>query len=449
MLERKLVLLSPNLTFGSAEWSNIMDNLKDSVIIGIDLSNDYTQVSFLDNSNDVQSMSTISDEQRYLIPTVMLKLNGSFQWCIGDEALARSEKGEGTLIENIIVQVIEQKSIVLDHNEYFASELLELYFAELFKVIKVNLRTVGIESIVVTVADLDKKLIDVIIDTVTRLGVKKENAKVIGHTESFIYYVLNQKREIWVNNVALFEFTKDYFKYRRLSILNSRNNMVVGVEERDFSKELTYKRLKSQSGKEKSDMAFLRIADSEFAGKVISAVYLTGHGFSKKWSKESLVVLCNKRRVFQGSNLIVKGAGYCAKECFQSSILQGYIFQCAGRTKVNVGIMVNHGGREIEQILSYGGVNWYEAGAYTECILDYVDYIRFNITSPVSGVGKMVYISLKDFPKRPNKTTRVAVTITYLNENQFAILVEDKGFGEFFPHSDKFVREIVTISDEL
>ena len=426
-----------------------MDHNKHSLIVGIDLSGDYTQVSYLDSTNQIQSMSTIYDEQRYLIPTALFKFQGSFVWCIGDEALLRNQEGKGVLIENLLEQVDSEDSIVIDQNEYMASELLELYMSELFKIIKSNCKTENFDGVVVTIHKLEKKLIDIIKDSVIRLGVAKQNIKVISHTESFIYYVLNQKKDIWVNNVGLFEFDKEYFNYKRLSVTQNRGSTIVGVEEKDLSDRIKYQSLRTSAGKEKADRELSKIAKEEFAGHVVSAVFLTGDGFTKKWAKESLQILCNKRRVFQGYNLMVKGAGYCAREYFYSSSLQQFIFQCAGRTKVDISIMVSHSGKETEHIISRGGTNWYEAGAKLECILDNVDYVRFSVTSPVSGIGKMVHMDLKDFPKRPNKTTRIGINLTYMNENQFKIEVTDKGFGEFFPSSEMSVSEVISVSDAL
>ena len=57
------------------------------------------------------------------------------------------------------------------------------------------------------------------------------------------------------------------------------------------------------------------------------------------------------------------------------------------------------------------------------------------------------FISLKDFPERPNKTTRVKITLGYKNDTDFEIIVKDMGFGELFKASGKTVRETVCIRE--
>lgn len=434
--------------------------MRQSAIIGIDLSNDFTQVSYVDANGDVASMSTICGEHKYLIPTKILKYSNKFVWCIGDEAETRLE--QGSLIENIISSVCEEKTFRSDNIEYSATDVLEIYLKELIKLIKINCKIETIEAAVVTIENLDKKLIDIVVDIMCRQGIKNDNVKVVGHTESFIYYILNQKKDLWVNNAVMFYFNNEYMMYKKLNVFNTKaayregssvkevyESKVVSVEEKDFSDRVSYKLLNLEGGVELLDKDFTKIVNEEFENTIVSSVFLTGEGFSKSWAKDTLKILCSKRRVFQGTNLIVKGAGFCAREYFDNAVLDKYIFKCTGRTKVNIGLMISHGGREVEQIISYCGENWYEASAYVECILDNVNYIRLNITSPVNGISKAVTMDLSKFPKRPNKTTRVGIDVVYKNENQFTITVTDKGFGEFYKSSGAYVRETVTVSEEM
>ena len=56
---------------------------------------------------------------------------------------------------------------------------------------------------------------------------------------------------------------------------------------------------------------------------------------------------------------------------------------------------------------------------------------------------------MSDFPDRPNKTTRVAITLAYINENQCDVMVEDLGFGEFFKATGMVAKESIIIDDVI
>lgn len=424
-----------------------MGKTEQTLTIGIDLSKDYTQVSYLNMENSVVSMSTVEGEQKYQIPTLLFKYFGKQEWCIGEEALNRQKERQGILIRNLLDEVMVGSVTELEGKEYFASELLEIYFRELFKKVTETLEAKEVRHVVVSVPELKKTLMDAVFDGIVRIGLKKEDIKIIGHAESFIYYVLNQPRDLWVNHVALFEFSQYGFFYYKMSFLNGRMPSIVTVEKKEFTEQMQYHLLDTSEGRETLDKMFTSIIRQEFAGHVVSSVYLIGEGFKMGWQKQTLPVLCNKRRVFQGDNLFAKGAGYDAREIFFAPTLSQFLISCYGRTKVNIGLVVNHAGRDIEQILSFAGVNYYDAGVQMECILDRTDTLQFTINSPITGLSKVFYMKLEDLPERPKKTTRLSINITYKDDSHFTIQVEDKGFGEFFPASDKVYKEEVSIEE--
>ncbi len=424
-----------------------MDKTEQTLTIGIDLSKDYTQVSYLNMDNDVVSMSTVEGEQRYQIPTLLFKYFGKQEWCIGEEAQKRQKDRQGILVRNLIDEVMVGSVTEMEGKEYFASELLEIYFRELFKMVTTALDAKEVKHVVVSIPELKKTLMDAIFDGIVRIGLKKEDIKIIGHEESFIYYVLNQQRDLWVNSVALFDFSQYGFFYYKMAFMNGRMPAIVTVERKEFTDQMSYELLDTSEGKANLDRIFTSIVRQEFAGHVVSSVFLVGEGFKMAWAKETLPILCNKRRVFQGDNLFAKGAGFDAREVFFAPTLSQYLISCYGRTKVNIGLMVNHAGRDIEQILSFAGVNYYEGGVRMECILDRTDTLQFTISSPITGVSKVLNMKLEGLPERPKKTTRLLITIAYKDDSRFTIQVEDKGFGDFFPASDKVYKEEVSIEE--
>lgn len=419
------------------------------IVVGIDIAHDYTQVSYYTTGmNEPDSMSTIYNEQKYLIPTVLFKWTDREEWLIGDEAMLRAGRHEGTAVDDILSRVLKGEVTEIESKEYSAKEIFDIYMGKLFDQIKIGCNCQIIDGIGVTVEYPDRLLVDMIYDSCKEHGIDEDNIRVIGHSEALLYYIINQKKEIWVNDVAMFDYTKEHFVYRRVSQERGKVPVVLKVEEFDFSKEFSYDELRTPEGRNKQDEKLLSMIQNDFKSHIVSAVFLTGIGFYEEdWIDKSLPVLCNKRRVFKGHNLFVKGACYGIMEKMQLINSSNYLFRCTGRTYVNIGIMVEHGDRELQLNCSKAGMSWYEAGAIVDCILDNTKAVVLVVTNPITKFSKNITMDLSEFPDRPNKTTRVEITIAYKNEYQCSVLVKDKGFGELFESSGKCVRNNINIEE--
>ncbi len=258
---------------------------------------------------------------------------------------------------------------------------------------------------------------------------------------------MNQKRELWTNDVAVFDFNTEHFTYRKLSIARNKQPNIISVTEVDYSNDIDITYLEDDRDKRSADERFLSIIKDEFYKQIVTTVFLTGVGFYSDFAENSLVELCSKRRVFKGYNLFVKGACYDAMARYNKKDFSDYIIQCSGRTKAHIGLMINHSGRHTAVSVAKAGSNWYEAGARAECILDNVKSIQLVLTSPYGDYAKNIKISLEDFPDRPNKTTRVAISISFRDDDTFDVVVEDLGFGDFFRATHMVVKETFSVSE--
>lgn len=422
---------------------------KNKTFISIDLCRDYSQVAYcLTNSmSEPESVSVIPGEEKFLVPTVAGKLNASNEWVIGDDAYLRNKNGEAELSGDIIMAILAEKKIVVADQEYSGFEVLKEFIYGLLKLANNNYKIPRPDKIVVTVEYPDRILVNLIRNVLENLEFEKDNIKVIGHSESLIYYMIFQKRDLWVNDVFIFDFTENQFMIRRLNTIRARMPQPIVVEEMDMSSKFSMGLLKTEEGKKQMDEDFLELL-KELCGKyIVSTVYLTGVGFYEKWMEESVRFLCSKRRVFQGHNLFVKGACYAGISEAGLGRAEEYQFVCSGRTLVNIDLEIEKGEKNVPITLSKAGTNWYEAGARAEAILDGTSEIVFDINSSVSKMSKKVSMRLNSFPIRPNRTTRVEIILAYRNDSQCVVVVKDLGFGELFKSSGEIVREIINVEE--
>ncbi len=176
--------------------------------------------------------------------------------------------------------------------------------------------------------------------------------------------------------------------------------------------------------------------------KVISSVFLTGKGFENpQWPEEFLRFVCNKRRVFGGQNLFSKGAAFVAFDSLQQTSSYPYVCICEGRIRSQVSMQVQYEGRMRQMILAAAGSNWYETKAAATFVLDNTESVDFFV-QPVGGTQTIKHsVDLYEFPKRPPKTTKVEVIVSFTGERGMTVRVFDRGFGEMFPSSGEMVRK--------
>lgn len=420
------------------------------ISVAIDLCRDYSQMTYcMGNMSAPESVSVIPGEQKYLIPTVVAKLNDNEEWYIGDEAILRDKRGEAVMAKDIIKTILAEKKVVMGENEYSSFEVLNIYFNGLFRILSNLYHITKPDQLMITVEYPDRILVNLIRNVLIGMGFDKDHIKIIGHSESLIYYTIFQKRELWVNDVLVFDFNENQFLIRRLTTLRARSPQPIVVEEMDMSQKFKMSSLGTEQGRLDMDRQFHELL-RELCGKyIVSTVYLTGIGFYEQWMKESVEFLCSKRRVFQGYNLFVKGAGYANLSVLGIGNAYDYQFVCSGRTLVNIELEVEQEDKKTMVMLSKAGINWYEAGARAEGILDDTKEIHLKVISSVSKNNKDISIDLRGFPPRPNKTTRVEIVLAYKNESQCIVQVRDLGFGDFFKASDEVVKKVIDIEEYL
>ena len=200
------------------------------VFVSIDLCRDYSQIAYCITSSmaEPESASTIVGEQKYLIPTVVAKQNDRDTWWIGDDAILRDNRGEAEMVSDILSAVMKETVLHLCGQEYSAEEVLKEYIKCMMRLMDENYHIKKIHQMVVTVEYPDRYLVNLIRGILEEIGFARENVKVLGHSESLIYYMIFQKREIWINDVLVFDFTNlEYISSAGLRVLLSAHKTMM------------------------------------------------------------------------------------------------------------------------------------------------------------------------------------------------------------------------------
>lgn len=299
--------------------------------------------------------------------------------------------------------------------------------------------------IMVTVPELVSPLDERIPGTLEKMGIERKYIFLQDYKSSFYYYTVNQKRELWSGDVALLEYEEDTMNGYVLHVDKSTKPALVTVEKAASQKmdESARDGRPEEEWNRERDRLFFELLKKVFERRNVTTSYLMGDYFDKSWAERSFQYLCYHRHAFQGKNLYTKGACYGAMERMGVITLPDLLFLGEDIIHENLGMNMRIRGKEMYYPIITAGVNWYEAHHVCEFIPDNETSITI-ITKPMTGGQEINHIlRLTDFPRRPNRATRLRMTVYFVSAHRCKVEVEDLGFGGFFrPSGKKWKREI-------
>ena len=415
------------------------------IILAIDFSMDFTQLAYLENDVTPKNIHT-KNKDTFQIPTTVCYNKELMEWSSGDEAVSKGRLNNSTSYTNL-PKMCNKKMRKDDR------EVIKVFMEYLLDLARRRCKTRVIRDILISVEDLNPTIVDNIKKIFVEMGFEKKQVRIVSHTESFIYFILNQNSDIWVNKVLLVNYNKYDFSFRKLSVMKSRKPYVADVEEKDYSfienkikeKNVVFDSELDDNAMVQLDKSLARQLAKELKDDVVSAIYLVGQGFIDANWDNTIKEICENRRVFQGNNLFVKGAAYAAKEIFHLPTLEEFVISCEGRTRVKITMSLKKKDRDSAIALSDIGQHWYGANKTIECITEEPTVAEFAIHDIINKKTDHFELDLTGFPKRPPKTTRLQVNFKYLTEHEIEVEIKDLGFGEFYEASNKSVKKTLKV----
>ena len=402
--------------------------------LGIDINSRNTVLSiYKSNMEEPVTVSTVLGEENYSIPTILAKRFGMGQWFFGEEAALKSRVKEAAIVEDLFGQALRDEEVFLDGTTYQARDLLVIFFNKLFSIPGPMAAMGEVEKLVICVEQVNLEIMELMNYVVLKLDIDSKKLTLIDRNECFYYYALSCKPELFLYNVALFDY--------------SGNNMVSCILNRNQSTRpqlVTLDVVNHGDITENKDEMFDEIITHTFGSKLFSSVYLVGDGFDGDWMKLSLSRLCKGRKVFLGKNLYSKGA------CYGGCIKDGrrdwpFIFIGDNDLKLNLSIKILENNVMKFLTLIDAGESWYDAKGECEVILDGEPELEFYIQRPESREAHTEVLELSDIPKRENRTTRLRIEASPVSDVAVSIVITDLGFGEISPSSGKSWEHTISL----
>ena len=404
----------------------------DGLVIGMDLCDTYTHISCME------------PEQTWVIPTVVCKNKNADEWYVEEEAYAHTLVGDGIMEDKLLTQVMKDGTATIGGIKYEGIYLLKMFLEKALELPKKAAGSREIASIVIAVSCLDVKLMDSLLYCADYLKIPRDRVHLISHTESFVYYVMSQKREVWSNQVGMFDLTNQSLRYYELKVQRGLRQMQVVADCENLEEGFHLDVLDNTAGARLADRILCSCADRILQKRLFSAIVLTGKGFENtEWAPEFMKQVCSLRRIFVENSLFSKGALMKAADYLQEKSSYPFICICEGRLKTTVSVKVLNHDKEGQLVLAAAGDNWYEAKSTVDFIVTGNPEVEFTISPLDPKKKKLVKIGLEDFPKRPDRTTKIELSLGFSDDRTMVAVIKDKGFGEIFPAEDVMIKQEV------
>ncbi len=414
-----------------------------ALIIGYDLGTELSQIAVGSMTEEPDSICITPNSGDAVIPTVLCVRNDSKDWLFGEEAVRFHNRNAGYFVDDILNKVIRGESEVIFDIEYSADELLTRFVRKTMSAVHQKYVNDTVEKVVVTTRTITPALVEAVLRAMEETGIRRDRVEFQPYIMSFMYYAVCQRKEYWVNDVALFDYNENGLFYYQMSTSRKASPTTVTTQTADLSDLMDASMLDNMQ-ESRLQYSFRLVRDKVIQRQIISTILVTGKGFEGTWPDEILRSMTTGRHVLKGQNLYAKGAAYYARYRDDEKFAD-YLFLTEDMVRSTISIRMFKDNRIADYPLVRAGEKWKDIKAKTVGILDDTDEIYFTVFNAVRKDTQYFIMNLKNLHRRENKTTRVAIKVNFLDRDTAVCTVSDLGFGQFFPNSYRVWEKIISL----
>ncbi len=386
-----------------------------TLLLGYDLCDTTTQLAVYNRERMEPELIGQTEENPDAIFDTAIVLEGKEP--IRD-FLGRIRKGEDIVVEGKVSDPVN---------------VLAYYFRKTLSATRKMYPTETIKQLVVTVSDQSAEFVQLVYDALEKLNIGRDRAVVISHKQSFLYYTLYQKKELWVNDVGMFDYDGEELRYYQMQLDRKKKPVLVGVVEKDLSDAISV----AEDNEERKGTVFENIVQGVIHKQILSTLYMTGRGFEQDWSDDVFKRLCVGRRLFRGSNLYVSGACYAAKEIGESAKLENYMLLDEEMIHCHISLSVYKDAKEQDYIVAKAGTPWYQIDNTVDVIPENESEISFRVKNIFTNEEKSFMIDLNPVAGKTDRHCRLTIRIRFTDVKTCVATIKDRGFGVIFPTSNR------------
>lgn len=387
-------------------------------------------------TEEYTSISSVDLEHTRVLPTIFGYDKSSEKWYVGNDASERCLAGTGTLVNKIFDLFKNNQTYTISGTEYDASQLLEIYINKLLDEYS------NIESICIGFRNLDAKLNDIVFNILLRRGLARDKINITSFSDCILFYLLklynDNKLKHSSNPIGFFELSNYVMRYYEVQVIKSSKYNLMMSKIHDLDGMPTDKVNSDSRSAVLLDKTLCKASQRVMQGKYYSTIFLAGDGFENdNFAKEFYIQICNNRAVAKEPYMFSIGASIKAEDMINNYQLSGnWKLLSDARLFSSVFIKVSNNKKSVDMMLANFGDEWYKKQVSETFIVDDVNEIEVFVAPIDQKKINVEKVPLPPIPKRPNKTTRVEVSVSFAESSVMLFDVRDKGFGELVPGTD-------------
>jgi len=377
------------------------------------------------------------DDEALIFPTVISKKKGEDAWVVGEDAYALALDGKGIITDKLLKLTRKDGIATIDGTRYEGKEILKIYFREIINAGMEKLYKEKPEEVVVAMAGLEEEIVGDIREAFVGLGYQPNHIHIISKEESFIYFVLSLKKDIWNNKVGMYDLSDVSLTYYEMLVNRNSRKLLVNAESENMDEAFNLQILNNPSGAKLADKILTSVAEKVMDKKKFSSIFLTGQVFAEhEWADGFISYLCSRGKVYLDTNIFAKGAAFKGVDLASENSIYNLTAICEGRLRSDVYINVENNGKDGKIYLAKAGDFWDEPDTELLMIPDEKEVIDISVAGIDGKVKKNIPIVLDFLPKRPIKTRRFYFRTKFLDDKIMNVEIEDAGFGDMYPPTD-------------
>lgn len=377
------------------------------------------------------------DDEALIFPTVISKKKGEDAWVVGEDAYALALDGKGIITDKLLKLTRKDGIATIDGTRYEGKEILKIYFREIINAGMEKLYKEKPEEVVVAMAGLEEDIVGDIREAFVGLGYQPNHIHIISKEESFIYFVLSLKKDIWNNKVGMYDLSDVSLTYYEMLVNRNSRKLLVNAESENMDEAFNLQILNNPSGAKLADKILTSVAEKVMDKKKFSSIFLTGQVFAEhEWADGFISYLCSRGKVYLDTNIFAKGAAFKGVDLASENSIYNLTALCEGRLRSDVFINVENNGKDGKIYLAKAGDFWDEPDTELLMIPDEKEVIDISVVSVDGKVKKNIPIVLDFLPKRPIKTRRFYFRTKFRDDKIMDVEIEDAGFGDMYPPTD-------------
>lgn len=377
------------------------------------------------------------DDEALIFPTVISKKKGEDAWVVGEDAYALALDGKGIITDKLLKLTRKDGIATIDGTRYEGKEILKIYFREIINAGMEKLYKEKPEEVVVAMAGLEEDIVGDIREAFVGLGYQPNHIHIISKEESFIYFVLSLKKDIWNNKVGMYDLSDVSLTYYEMLVNRNSRKLLVNAESENMDEAFNLQILNNPSGAKLADKILTSVAEKVMDKKKFSSIFLTGQVFAEhEWADGFISYLCSRGKVYLDTNIFAKGAAFKGVDLASENSIYNLTALCEGRLRSDVYINVENKGKDGKIYLAKAGDFWDEPDTELLMIPDEKEVIDISVVGVDGKVKKNIPIVLDFLPKRPIKTRRFYFRTKFRDDKIMDVEIEDAGFGDMYPPTD-------------